>query len=912
MVHEIPKKPESDDQESRSLKNKLASESSGDTSIWPCCKAEADSQRNLLNRYSSQDIGKAQLPPLLDLHNEAANKTKLSDDLLSFKIPESVVRVAEKKENLQAAVSKQEKVNTNGSRLLLNEDSSISQLTRKDGSSVNMTYENGRKTQIIDCNKDETARTVWTQNARGMWESSSQVKDKNGAWASDGKQSRQYRDIIIDEQGVTTAIDLVGFRDVTTPAGVKLNPGANYTFDEKGRIESVTYEPGANSHLKFHYDAGDKIDRVDTVNDEGKLQQSRIKTADGEWKIQNRDGSAAGTWKGEMELSADGKFRQQEAKDKAAGIWQVTAAFEKYSEKLSPDGKHISRIFNDKSELEFDKLDNGQERITKITRGKDSREFQYDADGKLSQLVEKSASGTQSIKTDGMIAKIGMAGEVSLQKPDGSIITKRADFSTEERDADGNILKVSKDGKSRSFEYETIDNHKQLVKITNTTPGKNGDSSEVWTRIKNPDGKLSGQFVAVGADGKQKAIGEVQVLYNGDYRFKSSDNKERVARLGTDGSSADGGISGGASEARERLLSVLDGQLDASRKARLEGLMKQFEKKAQDAIERQTAAGNDQNKVAEKWEKKITQTYDNLAQMIEQNPSTAVYNQATRAKLVENFLWIASDTTRGAQDVGNCWEMSGRNLTGMQNNPDAMARMLKEVSLTGTFKAVHGGIKSKDGMDRRRGDLEAPKTFTIPKNMLQVNRVNSGWSLDKPDDNYWQGGIGIMPSTPVGYILDNVLGYMGGRSSHNALEGGTWESFNSPGGHTREGWYYGINELMYMATGEKTTKPVGVSSNGISDSDISRLTDKRLQKQLLEHGGALLIGPGHMFAVKLVKNHGQWQIVADNQWGKGSDQVIGTVTDLKNWTVQRTRTRYHSDTDVPKVTPKPKPDQNKS
>jgi hypothetical protein len=103
---------------------------------------------------------------------------------------------------------------------------------------------------------------------------------------------------------------------------------------------------------------------------------------------------------------------------------------------------------------------------------------------------------------------------------------------------------------------------------------------------------------------------------------------------------------------------------------------------------------------------------------------------------------------------------------------------------------------------------------------------------------------------------------------------------------------------MYMATGEKTAKPVGVSSNNISDSDISRLTDKRLQKQMLENGGALLIGPGHMFAVKLVKNRGQWQIVADNQWGKGGDQVIGVVTDLKNWTVQRTRTRYKQENDL--------------
>ncbi|MBX9720725.1 MAG: hypothetical protein K2X81_04975, partial [Candidatus Obscuribacterales bacterium] len=320
--------------------------------------------------------------------------------------------------------------------------------------------------------------------------------------------------------------------------------------------------------------------------------------------------------------------------------------------------------------------------------------------------------------------------------------------------------------------------------------------------------------------------------------------------------------------------------------------MKELEKRGQDAIERQTAAGIATDKATEKWDRKISQTYDHLAQMMEGDSPSAVYNQATRAKLVENFLWIAADSTRTAQDVGNCWEFSGRNLTGMQNNPDAMARLLKEVSLTGTFTAVHGGIKSKDSLDHRKGDLDAPRKFTIPKNMLQLDRVNAGWSIDKPNDCYWQGGIGTMPSTPVGYILDNVIGYMGGRKSHAALDGGVWESFNSPSGNTREGWYHGINELMYMATGERTAKPVRVASNDIADGDIRNLTDKRLQKQLLEHGGALLLGPGHMFAVKLVKNGGQWQIVTDNQWGTGGDQVIGRVTDLRNWTVQTTRVKY--------------------
>ncbi len=95
-----------------------------------------------------------------------------------------------------------------------------------------------------------------------------------------------------------------------------------------------------------------------------------------------------------------------------------------------------------------------------------------------------------------------------------------------------------------------------------------------------------------------------------------------------------------------------------------------------------------------------------------------------------------------------------------------------------------------------------------------------------------------------------------------------------------------------MATGEKTPPCVRVSDNNIGQGDISRLTDKALQKQLLENGGALVVGPGHMFAVKLVKNNGEWQIVSDNQWGPKNDQVVGKLTDLKAWDVKQTREQY--------------------
>ncbi len=882
MVQELDRSKDNDDQEKQALKGSSEAEAVRAEDIWPASRQEASSQLSILSRLliQNKDQGSLNLPKLLLLSDTG----------------EPVERRADTQDNLKAAEALREQVNLNGSRLLLNKDNSIASLIRKDGSVVEIKYDkSGQQTEIIDCNKDGKSRTVWTQNAKQMWESNTQIKDGNGNWVSDGKQAREYRDISITQQGLTVSRDLVGFMTVTAADGNRLADGARYTFDEKGRIDSISYMPGENRNLRFHYDANDKIDRVEFRDADGKLQQTKTRTADGEWRVTNANGTTGGVWKGDIELAPDAKFKQRDEKDRAADQWQVIAPFETYTEKISPDGKYINRVYSDKS-VDLERTEDGEERITKFTRGTESREFRYDADGKVSELIEKTTRGTESLKTDGMKVQIWPSGDVIVKKPDGAAIFKKYNFGSQEWDGDGNLLKVvTPEGKSRSFDFDIVNNQKQLVRITDISVDKTGkQESEVWTPRRNADGSIiSGQFVKTGAGGKEEVVGDLKLKSNGDFSYKTSDGRERTSRIGSD-QSREGGFSSTVDDARIRLKAALDGELDSGRKLRLEKLMDEMEKRAKDAIERQTIAGNDQSRTSQKWETKLARTYDYLAEMMEQNPSTAVYDRATRARLVENFIWIAADTTRGAQDVGNCWQMSGRNLTGMQNNPDAMARILKDVSLTGSFTALHGGIKAKTSLDRRRGDLNAARKFTIPQNLLKLDRVNAGWSLDKPDDSYWQGGIGTMPSTPVGYILDNVIGYMGGRKSHSALDGGLWESFASPSSRTREGWYYGINELMYMATGERTNKPIRISSNSVGEGDIRNLTDKRLQKQLLEHGGALLVGPGHMFAVKLVKSSGEWQIVTDNQWGKGGDQVIGKVTDLRNWTVQRTRTRYKS------------------
>lgn len=306
---------------------------------------------------------------------------------------------------------------------------------------------------------------------------------------------------------------------------------------------------------------------------------------------------------------------------------------------------------------------------------------------------------------------------------------------------------------------------------------------------------------------------------------------------------------GSLQESGDRLHDALDDHFSGERLERIEEMMEEFEERGRERVEALVAAGQDRVTVEREWEEKIKKTYENLTEMVTSDSPDAPYDTETRAKMAENALYLVMDPTKSNQGQhGTCWIESEINLLGLTNNPDQMTRLLKEVTTTGTYTDLTG------------------KTYTIPTKLLQFPGEEKSWTISNADNGL---------RSPVGAIFDRTLSFMGGR-----MDGGT------NGGTPQE-----AAALMKRVTGGSVTI-VQIRDNNLTANDIERICSSQYRQAMLEQGGVILLGPGHMFAAKLVNNNGQWQIVGDNQWGAGNDQLIGTVGDLGRWDVRTTRQRY--------------------
>ncbi len=310
---------------------------------------------------------------------------------------------------------------------------------------------------------------------------------------------------------------------------------------------------------------------------------------------------------------------------------------------------------------------------------------------------------------------------------------------------------------------------------------------------------------------------------------------------------------GSVEASRERLHKTLEGNFSGDRLKRIDDMMTEFEQRGKERVEARVLAGHDRATEEKEWNEKIKKTYDNLNDMVNSDSPNAPYDKATRANMAENALYLVMDPSKSNQGQhGTCWIESEINLLGLTNHPDDMTRLLKEVTTTGSYT-------DKDG-----------KKYNVPSQLLQFPGEEKSWTISNADNGL---------RSPVGAIFDRTISYMDGRT-----DGGT------NGGSPEEAAY-----LMKKVTGDQVMQIVQIRDNNLSQSDIDRITSSQYKQAMLEQGGVINLGPGHMFVDRLVKNNGEWDIVGDNQWGAGNDQLIGRVTDLNSWTVQKTRETFRPD-----------------
>lgn len=314
-------------------------------------------------------------------------------------------------------------------------------------------------------------------------------------------------------------------------------------------------------------------------------------------------------------------------------------------------------------------------------------------------------------------------------------------------------------------------------------------------------------------------------------------------------------FSGSVLEARMRLTELMDGHLDAPQKERFKIILDRYEKRGENRVEAQIAAGQDPEKCRLEWEEKIAKSYDNLSSMLDPNLPNATYDLRVRAKLVESMAFSMACPVK-ANDQGNwgcCWMISGV-FAGIIQHPDKMTDMLAQLSNTGQYTDLEG------------------QTWTPPKGLLSITSQGGRWTIENCGGGH---------RSPTSEILTSVAAYLSedGRRTDRGSRGGTGRA---------------CNHAMKKITGDTWSVT----------SERDMVTPKKRQ-ELLEKGAYICIYPGHMYLGALEKHGDEWVVCASLQHGDHKRRINGTVSDLQSWTITGGRRRYNPDIDLPECQDSP-------
>ncbi len=713
---------------------------------------------------------------------------------------------------------------------------------------------------------------------------------KDGKWLTwwpDGKETHDT----VDAQGTRTSYDAQGkvlFKQATT--------GARTEYDAAGGMATVK----TNDNTTFEIKA-DKIKMVDGVTGEtinftksGDTWTSDSKRFPGARK------NLAVSEQGTLSYTNEAGEQVSERRDNTKSIRRGAQVFE----------------YGAKGDLQS------------VTFGDTTRKFEI----KNGVLTATDTKAGQEPKVVFDSSKVGDPKSVRINKETGDIsfttdkgaTVVRGNGLTIELDKFGNQTKVTRpDGSSREFAYVT---QKEKPAAAGSDPysydgspegadkpapeGKDvqvlakiidrnakGEIKDEWT-AKSDGTRVTGVFVNTPKEGQKPREREnIEVCQDGNYKFnKPGDKTEYAARLGGDGAP---GMSADIEEARENLRDVLRDKLDESQRVRFDAMMKQFEQRMADRLEARMAAGiTAPEKIRQEVEQAIKGTYDNLAKMVStpSDPAKPTFmDQATRVRLAENFMLHAMDPMTMDQGPsgpgeegghGTCW-IQGAHIWGMVQHPDAMADLLRQVSIDGQYTTKNSGENDP-----------ASKTISFSKEMLAIRQgtQESRWTVDRAMKE-WEELPGmrrqiLSDRSPVGFIFDNVLPVIGGRQEKR-IDGGNFDTINAVRGYNSDGSYRtekitGSGDIMYMVTGDKPASyhtwnhPDHIQDHllNVNPGTSQEAKNENFRRTLLEKGSILTHTMNHTSSRQIIKVNGEWLAVQDDQHGENSDYVVGKVTDL--------------------------------
>ncbi|MFN8553513.1 MAG: hypothetical protein U0103_18705 [Candidatus Obscuribacterales bacterium] len=479
-----------------------------------------------------------------------------------------------------------------------------------------------------------------------------------------------------------------------------------------------------------------------------------------------------------------------------------------------------------------------------VARSKDNnvRTFQY-KDGEIvgySDRIQGKPEKQVDLSNEKRV-ELTARGDLIHVSADGKRQIETADFSHVECNDAGKPARITTlAGAVRDIEYNPATN--EAVSISDTmvigekTVTRKWETGENWQGtfavIGEKDGKLTQKF----------ARHDVQIDELGNYSYLSGDGRKVVSKAGDGVRIADNGfISADVDEARTRYLDVMrDAFNDPARSQRLESMASAFETRMINSIERRSTLENPET-VRAQVEQRIKATYDNLTRMVASDDPKTFDSKSVRVNFGETYMYHAMEPETVTQEGwGSCWLQSGYVPCGIGEHPDAVAKVLADVSLTGSYT-----------------DLQR-NTYNFNSGNLAISNQyqGAGWTIEN--------ATGTSLPSPVAHRLDATMAAMD-RGANYGRAGDVGRIRYGGGGQ---------KEILRRVTGDELTVVNGYPSN-------------RAQRAALLHAGGAQRdgGPNHVATWALRKERDQWLLIRGNQYndnGRG-DRVVAVIRDLKSW-----------------------------
>ncbi|HEY9733587.1 MAG TPA: hypothetical protein V6C89_16830 [Drouetiella sp.] len=660
---------------------------------------------------------------------------------------------------------------------------------------TNKTYQRTKDNEW-NCSQGSKSLGVWRGDLKtgldGSWSmfSADQKDNPNNLWRnSDAQDNTTYSRLNPDGSQIL-------FSDKKLFSQIERADHSGVVWSKNGDSVRVSTVMPDGAQLRFDYDLKDKLWKCDDPSIKASAQMP-VK-GNGELSFERNDGS------------------------------RVTVNTDSSTSVKMQDGTTLT-------------YDAAQNLIARARNG-NQRSFQY-KDGEVIGFTDQIQGKVAHYEdlTGEKRVELTARGDLIHVTAEGKRQIETADFAHVECNDAGKPVKITTAGGAiREIEYNPESN--KPVSIADTMH----IGEKTVTRKWETGADWQGTFAVIGEkDGKltQKfARHDVQVDDLGNYSYLSGDGKRIVSKAGDGVRIADNGfVSADVDEARSSYLDVMrESFKDPARMERLESIASAFETRMIDSIERRSALENPE-KVRAEVEQRIKGTYDQLTRMVASDDPKTFDSKDVRIKLGETYMYHAMEPETVTQEGwGSCWLQSGYIPCGIGEHPDAIARVLADVSLTGSYSDLKNHLYN----------------FTRDQLSIASQYQGAGWTIENAPRT-------SLPS-PVAHRLDATLAVMD--SGANYFRAGDVGRIRTGGG--------GQREILRRVTGDELTVVNGYPST-------------RSQRAALLHSGGAQRdgGVNHVATWALRKEKNHWLLIQGNQYNddRRGDRAIAVIRDLKSW-----------------------------